>query len=946
MWQRRHGMDGIRRRWQALSMIGTVVGRDAVLDHSWRALAGQRRVLLEGPAGIGKTALLDALLAHAAVNGMLVLRCAPAETEAALPLVALADLLAPLTDESTVLPDPQRRAMQAALLLDHADSTVDERALASATRTLLDAAAERSVAGVLVAIDDAPWLDPPSERALRFALRRTVGQVRVMVSRRTTDTEDDRLPLGLESAADVERVSLAPLGVGPLHHLLRQRFDVSLSRPLVVRLAHESGGNPLLAIELTRSMLRLPHLPGPGDDLPVPASMQDLVGASLSALPTGAVRAVRLIALMSSPRVADLGAADITTATIDTIEEAGLVVVDGDRVRFVHPAHGAAVRASIPAGARRSMDAHLAEVSTDPDERARHLARSASAPDTAAAAELGAAAARAHARGAPEVAADLYQRASKLTDEEADSISLRLKAVQCLYDCGNYALAATNADTLASTLTGERLAEVLLLRAAIAFSADDLPLATSIAMRALAAAPEGSRLAGRVHAHVAVFVDAPAEGRLHAEAALEMLGGPDAVETDASDAGGLLGSDRALVASVLMLLFLNEIRTGLPARAELLDRALELEAGEPLWLAGTIPPIWWKGIDQQDRARVRLLTMLDAAAASGDEPFQHELIQHLVETETLAANYATAQDWIARALDLAEQLGAGLSAERWLAGMLAAHRGDLDATRTAASALMHEADRLGDSWLRRIGLQLCAFSALAAGDAATAARYYAELAAAMAETGLVESLAARIEPDWIEACVGAGDLATAAQVLARLEQRHARLPRPWTRLGLLRARVLIESAQGRDTERLIAELDDAIAGLDPGVLRFERARATLISGLAHRRARRKKAARDALLAAADAFAAIGAQGFAARARAEAERTGTRATTQLTSSELRVAELAVRGGTNREIAEALFISPKTVEANLARIYRKLDIGRRAELRAALSAVTSAHTEAQR
>ncbi len=205
----------------------------------------------------------------------------------------------------------------------------------------------------------------------------------------------------------------------------------------------------------------------------------------------------------------------------------------------------------------------------------------------------------------------------------------------------------------------------------------------------------------------------------------------------------------------------------------------------------------------------------------------------------------------------------------------------------------------------------------------------------MAETGLVESLAARIEPEWIEACVGTGDLDTAAQVLTRLEQRHARLPRPWTRLGLARARLLIESARGRDTERLIAELGEVISELEPGVLRFERACSMLIAGLAHRRARRKRASRDALLAAADAFEAIGARGFAVRARAEAERTGTRATTQLTSSEVRVAELAATGSTNREIAEALFISPKTVEANLARIYRKLDIGRRAELATALS-----------
>ena len=147
--------------------------------------------------------------------------------------------------------------------------------------------------------------------------------------------------------------------------------------------------------------------------------------------------------------------------------------------------------------------------------------------------------------------------------------------------------------------------------------------------------------------------------------------------------------------------------------------------------------------------------------------------------------------------------------------------------------------------------------------------------------------------------------------------------------------MLIAAARGEDTAGPIDALHATISALAPDVLRFDRARSLLVVGLAHRRTRRKLAARDALIAAADAFDALGATSFAARARAESQRTGARTDAQqLSSTELRVAQLAAEGGTNREIAETLFISPKTVEANLARVYRKLDIGRRTELAAAL------------
>jgi DNA-binding CsgD family transcriptional regulator len=330
-----------------------------------------------------------------------------------------------------------------------------------------------------------------------------------------------------------------------------------------------------------------------------------------------------------------------------------------------------------------------------------------------------------------------------------------------------------------------------------------------------------------------------------------------------------------------------------------------------------VPAIWWKGVDDHAGARTRLATLLERAVALGDEPFQHEVICHLGETEVLAGRYADADRWITEATELGRQLSSGLASETWLRGMLEAHRGDLDTAAAVADEGLAEATRTGDAWRRRINLHLAGLTALAAGRHADAVSTFAELAGAVDQTGLVEPLGTRFEADWIEACVADGDLDTARSALDRLERRHSRLPRPWTTLGLARARVLM-------------------AAVPPDVTPLDRARCLLVVGVAHRRARRKKPARDALELAAVEFDALGARSLAARAREEIARIGGRAPTPfaLTETEERVARLAADGRTNRAIADALFVSPKTVEANLARAYRKLGIARRGELAAAL------------
>ncbi|HYY12720.1 MAG TPA: AAA family ATPase, partial [Kineosporiaceae bacterium] len=335
-------------------MASSPVGRDEAIDAAWHSLTTGVPVVVEGPAGIGKTVVWQALVDRAADAGRLVLTCAPTETETALPFAALDDVLRPLAGSLAQLPVPQRAAVEGVLLTGTPQQAVDERAVGAATRALL-----ASVEGpVLLAVDDAPWLDPASERALRFALRRLPSDgppVAVLVTRRIDDGPDPGLPLGLDDAPGraAVRVPLGPLGVGALHHVVRARLGASLSRPLLARIAAEAHGNPLLAVEMARAVLRLPQPPRAGEDLPVPSSIRQLLGDTLATLPPATRDAVRLAALLAVPTPADLASAGVPSPALDAAEEAGLLAVTDRRVAFGHPLYASAVRAAIPPGVRR-----------------------------------------------------------------------------------------------------------------------------------------------------------------------------------------------------------------------------------------------------------------------------------------------------------------------------------------------------------------------------------------------------------------------------------------------------------------------------------------------------------------------------------------------------------------------------------------------------------------
>ena len=343
------------------------------------------------------------------------LQARPAESEAKLSYSAVADLVGAAFEETeSELPPLQRRALEAALLLGETDEPADARTTSAALVAVLHALASRGP--VLLAVDDVQWLDAASEQALAFAARRLPAGLALLVARRVEETPTCRS--GSRALPDDrrERVVIGPLSMAALHHLISGRLGTSLSRPLLIRLADASGGNPFFALEIARALGRDV---GGHEPLPVPRSIEELVAARVAA-PSLDARIVALAAAaLSQPTVATVveafdGEGDARAAVIEA-EDAGVLVAERDRIRFTHPLLASVVYGSAARERRRRLHERLATVVVDPEERARHLALGTTRADEDVAAEIERAAARAARRGAPQAAADLLAASARLT---------------------------------------------------------------------------------------------------------------------------------------------------------------------------------------------------------------------------------------------------------------------------------------------------------------------------------------------------------------------------------------------------------------------------------------------------------------------------------------------------------------------------------------------------
>ena len=396
-----------------------IVGRESELQQLRDVVQREERPLVafvEGEAGVGKTALLEAIVAEAAETGSLVLRARPTAAEAESSYAALDDLLRPAIEGLSRLAEPQRRALAAALLLEAAVEPVDPRMVGLACLSLLDAL----TAPVLLAVDDWQWLDAASAAVLSFVLRRLdPGGAKVIATVRRGEADEALAALVRALPVD-QAIELAvdPLDAGALGRLVHARTGSWMPPPALARLHDACEGNPLMALELVRA---------PGAE--AATDIRRLLAARLGALSADTREVLRYTAASAEPTFAAVEAAMAAPSRsargLDEALAADVIVRDGRRLRFSHPLIAAVVQDRTPLAEWRAIHARLAEQTDRPEQRARHLAAATDGPDEEVAAALEAAAGEAASRGAMMAAADLAERAVELTPATDQPLRLR-----------------------------------------------------------------------------------------------------------------------------------------------------------------------------------------------------------------------------------------------------------------------------------------------------------------------------------------------------------------------------------------------------------------------------------------------------------------------------------------------------------------------------------------
>jgi len=886
---------------------------------------GPAVLLLEGESGIGKTTLWKRGVATAVDRGWRVRSTRPAESEAKLSYAGLADLLEASDDVIQALPAPQRNALEVALLrAGPEEGSSDARAVSAAVLTALREAA--AAGPVLIALDDVQWLDPSTASALGFAVRRLESEpIGLLLARREAGAS---LPLGLSRAFPEDRIArirLEPLSVDDLGALLHARLGANLPRPTLKRLHEMSGGNPFFALEIARAELRGDLRPT-GAALPIPQTLrEDLLRDRLRALPS-AIRETLLYASACSRPTAGLLAAAVGSSTFEgqlsKAADAGIVETDGDEVRFTHPLYGSAIYADASRDHRHRVHRQLADVAEDPEERARHLALAADGPDMEAAAALEEAAQAALARGSPISAAELSGLAERLTPPERASDVRRLSMAAADYWllAGDHERALQLIEPVAmAAARGPERAEALRCLGRVLYSLDEDLRAADVFAEALR--EQGVPTATRASIHM---------WRSHA---LRLAGDLAAAERDAEEALRLseLGEDPGVTAHALTALVTMRRDLGRDVPRDLMDRALQLESSiEPFFVSdrpSLVLAVQLIMAGELDKARDIYVSLLDEATTRGDEDSAMGIRISLGRVELLAGNWEASHDQTEKGISLAPKPGNWLGAK----ALVEVCVGDVGAARADGEKAL-EVSRGGDSLLGELlALSALGFLELSLGDARVANHHLASAWQLHRSWGIGEPADFPFVGDHVEALIELGELDEAGEVLDWLEERGQALDRPWALAISARYRGLLAAADG-DFQAAFASLDRALKEQERLPMPFELGRTMLVLGAIRRRAKQKRPAREALEEALAIFERLGAPQWADKARAELARIGGRrsAAGQLTEAETRVAKLAAAGRTNREIADALFMSVRTVEGHLSHAYGKLGVRSRTEL----------------
>jgi DNA-binding CsgD family transcriptional regulator len=902
---------------------GSLQGRGsecALLDDVIAALrAGESRTLLiHGEAGIGKTALLNYAVASAA--DMRILRAAGVESEMELAFASLHQLCAPLLEAVEHLPPPQRGALEVAFGRT-AGPAPDRFLVGLAVLTLLSGAAEERP--LLCVIDDAQWLDEVSAKTLAFVARRLLAEpVGLLLAARAPAGDLRGLP----------ELQVLGLRNGDARALLRSGVMFRLDERIRDRIVAETRGNPLALLELPRG-LSVQQLAGGFGllDAPrqaLPTRLEESFQHRVEAIPAAARRLMLvaaaepvgdpLLVWRAAERLGiEIAAADATDGLL-TIEES---------VRFRHPLVRSAVYRSAPVEQRRSVHLALAEATdrkVDPDRRAWHLAAAAPAPDEAVASELERSAGRAQARGGIAAAAAFLQRAVGLTADPGRRTERALAAAELSFQAGELdtaqrllamaesspldgfqaARAALLRGHVAVVLSYGSDAGLLLLKAARHLEAFDLELAREAYLTAYGSAMSAGHLG-----QAAVFLDICR--------AIEDLPPPQG----APDAKSLLLEGLARMHT-----------DGRAVATPILQRAANAVAQMPEadvlrwgWIAPMASHVIWDS-DGSSAIYERQARIVRGAGALVELPVY---LTSLALDKVWNGDLAGARLLIAEADTVAAATGSQLPPFATLR-LLSMQGREADASRLIAATIEQGTAR-GQGLAVRVAQWAAAvlYNGLARYDEAAAA------ARQVTANDIDPYPQVWALPELVEAAARVGETDVARQAHDRLVEMTQPAGTDWGLGTEVRSRALL--SDGENAELLYRE---AIERFGRTGLRPELARAHLLYGEWLRREGRRSGAREQLRTAHHMFAAIGMEAFAERTRRELVATGetvrkrsAETRDELTPQEEQIVRLARDGLSNPEIAAELFLSSRTVEWHLRKVYMKLGISSRRELWAA-------------
>jgi DNA-binding CsgD family transcriptional regulator len=904
---------GVRNRGAGL------IGREhecATLD---RLLAAARNgasaaLVVRGEAGIGKSALLDEAAERA--GDFTVLRAAGFEAEADLAFAGVFGLLRPVLGHLDDVPEMQARALAGALGLAPSDAP-DRFMVSAAVLGLLAAAAERRP--VVCLVDDAQWLDRPSAETLVFAARRLAAdRVAMVFAAREGEARHFDAP-------GVPSVTLAPLDPTAAEMLLATRGEAAT--PAVrTRLLAEAHGNPLALLELPVALTDA-QLAGSSplpDAIPLTPRLRTVFRQRIEGLPEATQTVLLLAAADETGDLATvLVAADRLGLAPDALEPAELVElirISGDTVTFRHPLVRSALYDSATASRRQQVHAALASAfrgDEHADRRVWHQAMATLSPDEEVAAALEAAARRARGRAAHASAASALLRAAELSTDEDRRRRRLAAAAKAAWDGGQPDRARACIAAVLPQASGEMRADLLGLSGVIESRAGDVHAALRLLLECAEQTAEPSKRLEAL-AEAAEMVSFAGEyeraiefGALAAQ--ITPLTARDAflvslMSLMAASAAGEYGRARAAMDEVV-------------AGAATLDDPRDLIwAVTALWAA----PELVDAVDYAERA-------VDLARAQGLVSLLPVALRYQAAAELSRNHFERAQAAAEEAYRLFEDIGQtwGTSSLRATLSAIALVRGDLDAARRHSEAILATGRERGAPFLIAIANWRLGQIALVAGRPEEATDHLLRASA----TGTPEShpmVGMRLIPEVVEAALAAGREAEARDAFARYDEWVTRWPSD-THVALRdRTRALLDPAHAEAF--FTAALANAAA-----LPTMTRARTELLFGEWLRRERRRQDARTHLRTAAELFRQLGTPLWEERATAELRATGetTRkrdpsTIDELTPQELQIAGLVAEGKTNREIATQLFLSPRTIDYHLRKVFSKLGISSRTEL----------------